>query len=430
MKKVLIISPYFPPSNAADMQRVRMSLPYFNEFEWEAEVVCVNPRHSDINKDSLLLHSIPSSIKIHEVEAFSKKLTTKVGLGSIALRSLWFFKKKVDRLLKRHRYDVIYFSTTQFPVCILGTYWKKKFGIPFIIDVQDPWHSEYYQDKPKNERPSKYWFSYRLNKYLEPIAMKSVDGLISVSRAYLDTLSSRFENVKVIPKEVITFGAFDEDFEIVRKNSALISQSVKLNSQCKNIVYVGRGGYDMHKALRLVFLALKKGLNDQYDLFSKLRFYFIGTSYASAGKGKKTIQPIAEELGVGNYVIEETDRIPFYAGIHLLQDADALFIPGSDDPGYTASKIYPYLLTRKPIIALFHPSSSASEILQSCYNTSVATFSLPDVEIINRIYEKLNNLADGKLTQPLLNAHNFYQYTARYMTERQCKLFERVLDAK
>ena len=32
MKRLLIISPNFPPLNAADMQRVRMSLPYFKDF--------------------------------------------------------------------------------------------------------------------------------------------------------------------------------------------------------------------------------------------------------------------------------------------------------------------------------------------------------------------------------------------------------------
>ena len=56
---------------------------------------------------------------------------------------------------------------------ILESYWKKKFGIPFIIDMQYPWDSEYYQDKPKSERPKKHWFSYRLNKLLEKLDPKS-----------------------------------------------------------------------------------------------------------------------------------------------------------------------------------------------------------------------------------------------------------------
>ena len=112
------------------MQRVRMSLPYFNACEWEAEVVMVDERYSDMVTDELLLKSIPSAIKIHKVKAFNKKWTSKLGLGSIALRSLWFYKQKVNRLLKTGKYDLIYFSTTQFPVCVLGPYLKRNFKYP------------------------------------------------------------------------------------------------------------------------------------------------------------------------------------------------------------------------------------------------------------------------------------------------------------
>ncbi len=34
MKRVLIISPHFPPINAPDCQRVRMSLPYYRRYGW------------------------------------------------------------------------------------------------------------------------------------------------------------------------------------------------------------------------------------------------------------------------------------------------------------------------------------------------------------------------------------------------------------
>jgi hypothetical protein len=186
LPKVLIISPYFPPSNAADMQRIRTSLPYYEQFGWVAEVVCVNENYSNIHQDPLLLKSIPQQIKIHKIRALSKKWTSKLGLGSIALRSLWSYKTYVNQLLKNERFDLIYFSTTQFPICILGNYWKIRFGIPYVIDMQDPWHTDYYENKPKSERPKKYWFSYRLNKYLEPIAMKNADGLISVSADYIE----------------------------------------------------------------------------------------------------------------------------------------------------------------------------------------------------------------------------------------------------
>src|ERR1700761_6102280 len=156
------------------MHRVRMSLPYFKQFGWEAEVVTVDESYSQITKDELLLQSVPPEITIHKVKALNKKVAARLGLGNIALRSLWFYRQKVNAILKEKKVDLVYFSTTQFPVCVLGAYWKRKFGIPYVIDMQDPWHSDYYKDKPKQQRPPKYWFSYRLNKYLEPKAMRHV----------------------------------------------------------------------------------------------------------------------------------------------------------------------------------------------------------------------------------------------------------------
>jgi len=409
------------------MQRIRMSLPYFTDFGWQAEVVTVDAKHSDINKDNLLSQSIPSNSVVHKVNAFSKKYTSKVGLGSLALRSLWYYKQTVNQLLKTKKYDLIYFSTTQFPVCILGAYWKKKFNIPYVIDMQDPWHSKYYQDKPKNERPAKYWFSYRLNKYLEPIAMKAVNGLISVSAAYIKTLQSRYPNTQNIPTAIITFGAFDKDFEIASRNQTLAPSVIIPHKNTLSIVYIGRGGADMQPATRLLFAAFKLGLKTYPEIFNRFNFYFLGTSYAAAGKGKTTIQPIADEMGLADFVIENPDRISFYQTINTLKAADVLFIPGSDDPQYTASKIYPYLMADKPLISIFHPASSAAQIIKDCEVGLPLTFDMDGEIILDRIVKYLLAVAEKKIIvkPPVVNI--FEKYAAKNMTKLQVDVFNKVI---
>ena len=273
------------------MQRIRMSLPYFSEFDWDATIVTVDAKYSEIVKDDLLNKSVPKAITIYYIKAFNKKWTSKLGMGGLALRSLWFYRKEVNSILKKEKYDLIYFSTTQFPVCVLGAYWKKRFGIPYVIDMQDPWHSEYYQDKPISQRPAKYWFSYRLHKYLEPIAMKKVNGLISVSDNYVFDLKARYPKLKNIPSSTITFGAFEPDPKIAADNKNGFKSL--LQTGFINIVYVDRGGMDLHKAIIPVFEALKNGLASHPKLFEKLKFYFIDTSYAPLGKGVPTILPLA-----------------------------------------------------------------------------------------------------------------------------------------
>ncbi|SHN23977.1 glycosyltransferase [Mucilaginibacter sp. OK098] len=423
--KVLIISPYFPPSNAADMHRVRMSLPYFKQFGWDATVVIIDEKYSDVVQDELLVQSIPAATKIYKVKALSSALTSKVGLGSLALRSLWYYRKKVSEILKKEKYDLVYFSTTQFPLCILGAYWKKRFGIPYVIDMQDPWHSDYYQDKPKDQQPSKYWFSYRLHKYLEPIAMKQADGLISVSAGYISNLKARYPVINDIPSATITFGAFEPDLKIALDNQTKFDSL--LQNGFKNIVYVGRGGVDMQKAISPVFEALKKGLAENPGVFGKLRFYFIGTSYAPAGTGKPTILPLAKKYGLDENVVEITDRISYYHTLLTLQQADALFIPGSDDPRYTASKVYPYLLTGKPLLAIFNEKSNAVEAIKECTGDAVVlTFNEDASHLVADLFKTLTGWGNG-LFKPLSISNNFKKYSSENLTGKQAELFTRAI---
>jgi hypothetical protein len=405
------------------MQRVRMSLPYFAENGWNAEIVMVDDKYADLDKDHLLLESISSAIKIYQVKAFNKKWTSKIGLGSIALRSMPYYRSKVNELLKTGKYDLIYFSTTQFPICILGSYWKKRFGIPYVIDMQDPWHSDYYKNKPKDQQPSKYWLSYRLNKYLEPIALKNVDGLISVSETYIANLKSRYPVISDIPSAVITFGAFEPDMKIAENNQNSFSPLLK--NGFKNIVYIGRGGNDMHRAITALFEAFKQILETDKNTFDQIRFYFIGTSYAPAGRGKATIMPLAKQFDIADYVVEITDRISYYHTLVTLQQADGLFIPGSDDPAYTASKIYPYLLTKKPLLAIFNKESSAINILKDYGLQTVYDYQevQPD-----SIIGFLRKVIKSDLKSERYNQAATKKYSAANMALQQCRLFDKVMN--
>ncbi len=406
------------------MHRIRTSLPYFKELGWEAEIVMVNEQFADMIKDPLLLESIPSYIVVHKINALSKKLTGKLGLGSIALRSLPYYRSKVNQLLAKKKFDLIYFSTTQFPICILGPYWKRKYGIPYIIDMQDPWHTDYYKNKPKAERPKKYWFSYRLNKNLEPIALKNADGLISVSKAYIDTLHQRYPKLLNKPNEVITFGAFEPDFGIAKKNDKsldLVFPQIKDNI---NLVYIGRGGEDMKASIELLFKAFKQGINELPQVFKNIRMYFIGTSYAPAGKGTPTIIPIAKDLGISSYVTEYTDRIGFYQSIKNLQYADGLMIIGSNQAAYTASKLYPYILARKNLLGVFHAESSAGKIIIECNVGRLVQLNQNSAVVFKTFKNFIEDILAHKT--PQIDWTAFRPYTAAYLAGQQVDVFERV----
>jgi hypothetical protein len=375
--------------------------------------------------DPLMLESIPKQIKIHQVKALDKKWTSKLGLGSLALRSFLFYKKYVDQLLKKEHFDLIFFSTTEFPICVLGRHWKRKFNIPYVIDMQDPWHSEYYQNKPKAERPPKYWFSYRLNKYLEPIAMGAVSGIISVSDEYIKVLMHRYSEVKKIPVAVITFPAAVKDLEIAEANKNTLATPL-LTDNAINLVYVGRGGHDLKQAAALLFNAFSSSLAKNPNLFSAVKFYFIGTSYAPKGTGTSTIKPIADAIGITEYVYEQTDRIPYFETLSYLNKADGLVILGSDDAGYTASKLYPYILSKKPLLAIFNIKSSAATIIRDCKAGSLANIAdKAQSEIV--ITDFLTKMVQQSKTLNQTNWENFSAYSAKVLTQKQCILFNQAV---
>ena len=424
MRRVLIISPRFPPINAPDMHRVRHSLPYFEAMGWTPEVWIVDPERVNRERDPLLTRTIPDDADVRSVSALDPSWTRKLGLGSLALRSLPHYFWTVSRRLARGDVDLVYFSTTAFPVMILGRYWKARYGVPYVIDMQDPWHNDFYLNQPPEERPPKFWFSYRLNKYLEPVAMEGVDGIISVSQGYCDTLCKRYDNVVPQTCEVIPFGAAEVDFEVMEA-SGVEQPFVDPQSDTIDLVYAGRGGHDMATSARALFDALARGRREQPDV----RMHFVGTSYAPAGEGTKTLEPIAEACGVGNVVTEHTDRIPYFQALRLLRDADLLVVPGSTDADYTASKLYPYILSKRPVMAVFHRNSSVVDVLDATNAGRAVTFDDdPDPDALaGRVFDAWSDLLHRLPFTPDTRWEAFAPYTAEAMTRRQVEVFDRLV---
>ena len=62
-------------------------------------------------------------------------------------------------------------------------------------------------------------------------------------------------------------------------------------------------------------------------------------------------------------VREVPQRLPYLRALNWLVRSRGLLLIGSDEPHYTASKIYPALMSGRPFVSLFHRASSAHAIL-------------------------------------------------------------------
>src|SRR5436305_9432596 len=143
-RRVLIVSPHFPPINAPDHQRIRMALPHLGEFGWDAHVLAVAAEDVEGFQDPDLVATLPADVPVTRVRAIPPQFTRKLGFGSLGLRSYWALKRAGTRLLQKKRFDLVYFSTTIFRAMSLGPLWKRRLGIPYVVDLQDPWVNDYY----------------------------------------------------------------------------------------------------------------------------------------------------------------------------------------------------------------------------------------------------------------------------------------------
>jgi hypothetical protein len=408
------------------MHRVRQSLPYFRRFGWDPVVLTVEPRFVEGYRDELLIATVPDDIELHRVEALDPEWTRKVGLGSVALRSMWHCWKKGNELLAHGDIDLVYFSTTAFPLPVLGRYWKSRFGVPYVIDMQDPWHSDYYLDKPREERPPKFWLSYQMHRLLEPIAMREVDGLIAVTEAYNEDLTQRYGDMDLAATAVIPFGVSEWDYRVVEEHPIDLGFFPRTAPGEIRGVYTGVCNPPMLPTIRALFAALREGLDRDPDTFGRVRLYFVGTNY------KQDAQPVvlllAREYGVEGHVFEKPERIPYMGALQIQKDCDFLLLIGTADAQYTASKLYPYIFAHRPILAVFSAGSSVVEVMEATGSGEAVTFrGIPDAALSARILVAWRRMIGRMPYTPATDWHAFEEYTAESMTRKQVDVFDRVL---
>ena len=113
-----------------------------------------NQRFIDAKVDPVL-EFLSDACEVIRVKAFPLNKTRKFGLGNLGYRSWFQLKKAGDKIFKNEKIDLVYFSTTVFPVMTLGRVWKK-IQNTIYTGHSDPWRNDFYLTQPKHNRPPKY----------------------------------------------------------------------------------------------------------------------------------------------------------------------------------------------------------------------------------------------------------------------------------
>ncbi len=432
MKRVAIIGADFAPSSLPPALRIRYFAQHLAGFGWKPVVITTDPKHYNWSVDAENERLLPASLEIIRTHALPEKLTRKIGIGDIGARSMWYHWKELARLCSERRVDLLFIPVPPFFPMILGRLAHMRFGIPYVIDFIDPWVTEYYWSVPKEKRPPKWAMSYALSRVLEPFSLKKVAHIVGVSKGTTDGIVARYKRLTEEDATEIPYGGEAGDFDYLQKHPRP-NKIFNPEDGLFHISYIGAYPVGMEATVRALFKAVKLGLERSPEKFSRLRLHFIGTTYGANGNGPYQLKPIARELGIEELVDEHPARVSYLDALQLQLDSNALAIIGSDAPHYTASKIFPYILSQKPLLTIFHEESSVVKILEETRAGDVVSFSsetLPEEKIGDircKLEELLARAADYR---PPTCWQAFEKYTTREMARRLAAVFDNASGAQ
>lgn len=432
MKKLLAISPYFPPANTPDMQRLRMALPYFAENGWEVTVATADPSCYSAPVDEALAKTVPEGTRVIALPCWNETKCRRFGFGHLSNRIAWPWRNAVREVLGREHFDLVFFTTTQAMVLANGPYWRRRTAVPYVVDIQDPIYVPGGSYTRANA-PGAYW-KYRVSqffsRFVERAAFACPSGVVATSAHYIEVLKQRYPHLRSIPAKALPFGLPERDL-------ALVDDLVPRNTIFKKkegqriLLYAGRGGPDLHPALCALFSAAKQLVDEKAASEDSMHFLFIGSSYAPVGQGTRQVEPLAQAHGCADMVTDEPERRPYFEVLKASKEADCVLVLGSKSADYTASKAIGALAASKAVLAIVHRESLVHRLYKGNPKVLLCDFgqSPEEPQCLDKIKEGILRIISGYIPEGG-EAAIPRESTAQVMTQRLCGLFDRALHSQ
>jgi glycosyltransferase involved in cell wall biosynthesis len=359
MKKILIITYYWPPSGGAGVQRWLKFSKYLPEFGYEPIILTVDEAEASYAQlDYSLLQEVSPALSVHKTKTFEpynlyRKLSNKKEIpygGFSNQKKITFFEKlsrfirgnlfvpdprrgwnkyalkKALELIHKQQIEIVITSGPPHSTHLIGKKIKDKTDIRWIADFRDPWTDIYYYKDLYH-----LGLATLLDRYLEKKVLSNADRIITVSEEVGKLLLAKTAGSK--EKMVIIPNGYDEtDFDQV--------ESVK--NDAFTITYTGTisMSYRIDQFIEAIFLLPE-------TIKQKIKIRFVGNVPEEIIKlfDQKNLCSMIEVLGY----------IPHEAAISQMKGAELLLmaIPDSpDNKGIVTGKFFEYLAAKKPILAI------------------------------------------------------------------------------
>ena len=429
-RRLLMISPHFPPDSSAGTHRVRLLAPHLAAFGWTPTVLTVAQQDYEGRIDPELASLVPSSLDVVRSRALPAALTRRIGLGDLGLRALPGLRRAAWRLHRERPFDAVFITIYPTYPALLGPLMKRRFQVPFVLDYQDPWVGAWGQTVgagPAGAVDLKSRSTRALAERLEPRVLHAADAVTAVSaRTYEDALARS----GAAPREVaeIPIGWDPVDVEAVanrRSHPNLIPRDGRVNiCYTGTLLPLGIG------TLRAVLAGTRALLERDPHLADRVRFYFFGTSNQTTDATPRVL-PHARELGVEHLVHEQPARLDYLDALDALRQADALLLLGSSERHYTPSKVFPALLANRALMAVYHQESTVVDMLRAAAPppaSHVITFDdrRPVETLVGCVADALRALIRAHGSSVSINRTALEPWSARALAGRLATVCDRI----
>lgn len=361
-RSLLFVSPHFPPDSAAGTHRARILAPHLEAFGWRPIVLTVDPSSIEGESDPELASTVSQAVEVIRVKAWPHQWTRRAGFGDLGLRAYRPLRREALRLAQSGRVDAVLITTYPTYPALMGRELKRVAGVPFVLDLQDPWVGAWGQDVGPGGVPDlRSRASRAVAAKLEARVMRFADALMSVTSRTMQDVARRIPAAAHLPQLELPIGWDPSDWTRVRTEST------------PNPVFDPRDGYTHVCAVGTLLPTALDGLRAALEGVARatstlaarqrLRVWFIGTSNQRSVDGPAIVRPLAERANLGDVVREHPPRLGYFDALRVLRDAEAVLVLGSDEPHYTPSRVFPALASRRPIIARLHDDSPATRLL-------------------------------------------------------------------
>ena len=428
MKKILIISYYWPPSGGAGVQRMLKTVKYFPEFGIIPYVITVKEdKASYPSTDESLNKDVPAEAKIFRTDTFepfgiySKILGKKsipTGFSNESNPGLFqkfsrfvrgnFFipdarrgwikyaYREACRIIENENIDTVLITSPPHSGQLTGLQRRKKYKLKWIADVRNPWTDIYYYDEF-----SHLSFARKKDLKYEKNVLESADRIITVSKDVRKLLAAKIPDLDDKKISIIPNGYDEEDFtdknRTVNKSEFIITYTGTLADSYNPSVF---------------FHALKKIINNNPDV--KIRMRFIGNPAFTLVDEMKNIS-LSENLELIPTVSHDRSVEYLLSSTILL-----LAIPEiKNDKGILTGKLFEYLAARKPIICIGPEDGDAAEIIADC--KAGKTFGRnSETTLTDYLQQLISKWKSGEETDIMNN--NYKKYSRRSQAEEISKI--------